>query len=141
MDNVIKIGDFIFSQKHKSYRRFQKDECSHLHLILSDDGYHVRCKDCQLQLSAYWALQRLLDEHRRAIENLKIKKDEFEKLKSKDLSLIAAKKIEKVWRSRNYIPCCPHCGKGILLTDGFGNSTMNKAIELRRRGAVHKPIG
>ncbi|GEM_PF-4444040 len=59
----------------------------------------------------------------------------LEQDKSHNLHLIAAKKVEAVWRSRNMAPCCPHCGRGILPEDKLGDAQTRRDFELRRRQA------
>lgn len=134
MDNVINISDFYFRKKHQTYIRSEK-ECGHLNMTMNSAGNFVRCDDCSIQLSAYWVLDRMLETYTRDAKLLRSQKAQFEAEKEKDIHLIAAKHIEKAWRSRSMVPCCPHCGDAIFPTDGFGNTNINKEIAIRRRAA------
>lgn len=130
--DVIEIGEYAFRRKHR-FVVTGDHECAHHSMIMDDDGHHVKCQDCGTQLSAYWVLGRMLDRYREKMRDLDHERQRLAALKAKDLSLIAAKKVEAAWRSRTTVPRCPHCYAGILPTDGFGGSVVSKALELRRR--------
>jgi hypothetical protein len=107
--------------------------CDHRNLTMDRHGLTVRCDDCQLQISAYWVLENLIDSYRRA-------RDEVERARQAHLlkarahiHLPAAQRVETAWRSRHMIPTCPHCSRGIFPEDGFGGAMVPKAIELARR--------
>jgi hypothetical protein len=78
----------------------------------------------------------LAGEYNRALSRLQRERDALTKAKESEIHLLAAKKVEKAWRSRTMVPACPHCGKGILPQDGLGSTNINRAIELRRRAAL-----
>lgn len=126
MADIIEIGNYQF--KHKS-RFYKTKECNHHHLVLCDDGYHVLCEDCNTSLSAYWVLQRMLNQYRKAVELLELKKEQFNKIKEKDLSLIIAKELEKLLRSKSYAPTCPHCNHVITTKDKFGSKWKGRVSE------------
>ena len=146
MAEVVNIGEYAFTHKRSSW--FKKDECQHRKMTMDDDGHTVRCDECKTQLSAYWVLERMLSEYEQRRDTLNRDRASFREEKAKDVSLLAAKKVEKAWRSRSMVPTCPHCHEPIFPTDGFGASAVNREIAQRRRllaaegkdaGAVEKP--
>ena len=100
---------------------------------MCDEGHTVKCNDCGDQLSAYFILGRMIESYKESRDLLIAQRNLFEAEKSKEVVLLAAKKIEKAWRSRSTVPACPHCHKAILPTDRFGSITLNKVLELKRR--------
>jgi hypothetical protein len=139
MGDLIKIGSYSFKQKKERF--FRKDTCGHRHLVMDDDGHYVYCEDCKIQLSAYWCLERLIKEHKENIRRLKIAWAHYHAVKDKKISLLVAQKVEKAWRSRTFVPCCPHCKRGIFPKDGFGEDEMIcKKMEIARRKAEGTPI-
>jgi len=132
VNNVIQIGDFALTRNRE--RHFQRNgECRHTHVSCDDVGEIVTCDDCGKQVSAYWALgffSQLWESETRKIEK---RERELAENQSRSIHLLAAQKVEKVWRSRTMAPACPHCERGILASDGLGSTQVNKAMELRRR--------
>jgi hypothetical protein len=114
--------------------------CDHRNLTMDQHGLTVRCDDCQLQLSAYWVLENLVDSYRRARDEL-ARAQQAHLLKARaHIHLPAAQRVETAWRSRHMIPTCPHCSRGIFPEDGFGGSMVPKAAELARRQKIPVPV-
>ncbi len=135
MADIIQIGEWKLQHKH-SHRYVAPGECDHKHIELDARGDIVRCVKCGDQLSAFWALKMLSDEYNRALSKLQREREALEKAKEAETHLLAARKVEKVWRSRTMVPACPHCGAGILPEDGLGGSRIDREIELRRRSTA-----
>lgn len=135
MADVIDIGDWKLHIKGR-HRMGAPGECDHKHIELDERGDIVRCSKCGVQLSAFWALEMLADEYNRALSRLQAERATLAKAKESEICLLAAKKVEKAWRSRTMVPACPHCGNGILPQDGLGNASVNREIELRKRQAA-----
>lgn len=130
-DNVIEVGDFSVLRKNSKYTRFTEKSCQHFSLEMDENGHVVNCLDCKKQVSAYFALELMLDSLKKSRREVASKKSELEQLKTENLHLVAAKKVEKVWRTRDMLPMCPHCGVGISKEDGLGDSCVNKAFNRR----------
>jgi hypothetical protein len=105
------------------------EDCEHRYLEMDDVGETVHCIDCKRQVSSYWALGMLRDLWGNASRRYKAQLSQLQTDQSAVLHLKAAKQAETVWRSHNYVPGCPHCRRGILLTDGFGSIRIAKAFE------------
>ncbi len=130
--NVINIEEYRFSRKNTRWPS-ARDECQHLQLTLDGNGEIITCDDCDKQVSAYWSIQRFLDEWARAWERIKRRQQECTDVEKSQLILRAALRVQKAWRRRRTVPICPHCYKAILPDDNFGWSSTNKAMELKRR--------
>lgn len=137
-DTVVSFADMAF--RLRGQRVAPDTRCEHKHLTLDDNGEIVTCEDCQKQVSSFWALRRMASmwgnhaqQVRRAVE--KVHEDQ-----RTTFHLRAAKVVERAWRHRKTVPLCPHCKAGILPEDGFGSSSMSRAIELKRR-ADREPVG
>lgn len=132
MSNVIHIDEMRLTKQHR--HRFGRDAgCKHLHLTMDDEGDIVKCDDCGMQVSAFWALKMLSEFYERAMSKLASRERSQAVVEQKTIHLKAAQAVEKAWRSRTMVPTCPHCGEGIAATDGFGRSAINKMIDERRR--------
>lgn len=133
-DNVIQIGEMIVRRREEKKAWNKKDErCHHRKTTLDDNGSIVTCDDCSMQLSPYWVLHQLIHYYDQEMKKVEARAKAVAEDKAHNLHLLAAKKVEAVWRSRKMAPCCPHCGHGILPEDGLGGSQMGREFELRRR--------
>ncbi len=130
MSNVIQIEDMRLT---RSSRYHPLTECNHMHLTMDGEGEIVTCDDCKKQISAFWALQMLSDQYRKASEKLDRKYKEQIAVESKTVHLKAAQKVEEAWRSRTMVPTCPHCAEPIFPNDGFGRHQINKQFAERMR--------
>lgn len=134
MRNVVQIDEMRLTRAHRSYLP-KPGDCKHMHLTMDEDGDIVKCDDCGMQVSAFWALKMLTEHYERAMANLKGRERAQAEAEQKTIHLKAAQRVEAAWRSRTMVPTCPHCGEGISATDGFGGGAVNKQIDERRREA------
>jgi hypothetical protein len=132
MDNVVQFADLQFRAKQKRWP-WEKDRCEHKKLVLDDNGEIVTCEDCKQQVGAYWALRHMVEVWGKHAETAKRNSDHLNSRIQENVSLLAAQKAEKAWRSRKMVPTCPHCHEAIFAGDGFGGSMVNKQIAERRR--------
>lgn len=134
MSNIIDIDDLRVQRQLRHASRSAAD-CKHMRLELDDDGCIVRCSDCGVQLEAYWTLISFLEHYERALAKINARERRHAEERERDLHLTAAQRVERAWRSRTMVPCCPHCGEGIRATDGLGETMINRTIDDRRRAA------
>lgn len=137
MSNVIEIGDFSVERQRRWSVESAK-ECQHKRLTLEKIGDVVRCRDCETQVGAFWALGMLLDGFSRWSERIKYDARQLAEEKRKGVHLLAARAAEKAWRSKGRVPTCPHCSEAIFPEDRFGSSFVHKQIALARRAARGK---
>lgn len=133
MSNVIEIGDFSVERKRRNHGYAEKGECLHRRTSMVPDGQYLTCRDCGRQVSAYWVLETLLDSYRTARDQIDQREKALADAREKSISLLAARTVEKAWRSKQMVPQCPHCRAGIFPTDRFGATMINKKIELAAR--------
>lgn len=130
--NVVNIGDFRFERDKTGYHGVTfGGACAHKNLTMDDNGHTCTCKDCGKQVSAFWALEMILQEYRRQYDKLRNRMNVQRKIETKTLRLKAAQNIESAWRRRGTVPTCPHCSRGIFPSDNFG--VVGKALELEAR--------
>ncbi len=107
--------------------RFSTDkECPHLHLFFDENGQTVECKDCNKQVTAWWALMAMARGLERQRERIEVERKQLKAEQDRAITHKAAISIEDAWRRRLYLPTCPHCNKPILPQDRFGQSICSK---------------
>ena len=137
MTDVIQLGEYQFNNKRR--RRLSGSECRHKRMTIDDHGDVITCDDCGKQLSAAWVLREVLADYERELEKINARVAALHEQTSRNIHLLAARKVETAWRSQTLVPACPHCSRGILATDGFGSTLINKKMELRRRESEATP--
>ena len=126
---IVEIGEF----RLKRERHRLLDGCQHKHLTLDDEGEFVRCDDCQTQIGTYAALRMLVERWALLQDRVDAQQKAISEAASKTVELRAAQRVEKAWRSRSMVPCCPHCNAAIFPTDGFGGPMVSRELAARRR--------
>lgn len=127
---VIPVGDFSIEKKRRSY--FGPDACRHVHMQMSDDGHTVTCKDCSNQLSAYFVLEMLMDSISQEREQAKALNAKAQEERDAVCHLRAAKHLESIWRRRDALPMCPHCGEGITAEDALIIGRCSKSLHIQK---------
>lgn len=136
MSNVIQIDAVRITRAQRTYQ--PSKECQHLYLTFSDHGEIIECDECHKQVTAYWALTMLAEVYGKAWAKMEAGQRRLAEAKEKDISLLAAQRVEKAWRSRTMVPACPHCSEPIFPQDGFGGMQINREMALRRRVATQE---
>jgi hypothetical protein len=128
------MGDVVDFGKLKLSRKEHKT-CMHDHLEYDIPNEAVTCKDCKEPIGAFKAFTLLIEHHQHAWERIEHARNELSELerKSNKPLLKALDNLNKAWRSRGMVPCCPHCHEAIFPEDGLGGSMLNKEIALARR--------
>jgi hypothetical protein len=127
---VIPVGDFSIEKKRRSY--FVDKDCGHIHLQMSDDGHTVTCKDCNKQLSAYYVLELMMDALTQERERAEALMTKAKEERNMVCHLRAAKHLESIWRSRDALPMCPHCGEGITAEDALIIGRCSKQLHIQK---------
>ena len=127
---IISVGDFSIEKKRRSY--LSSENCRHLNMEMSDDGYTVTCKDCNKQLSAYFVLEFMID----SIDSERMRVNQIEKKLKEERSAInylrASKHMESIWRTRDTLPTCPHCKEGITAEDALKIGICSKSLHIQK---------
>lgn len=129
-ENPITIGEFKFESKP-----FLVDSCYHKNIDYDISAKVIRCKDCEREVNHWDAFLALVMSIGRYKSSMEFREEELKELKKRNKYnlLKATQMVDKAWRSRSMIPTCPHCHEAILPADGFGNSQINKELELHKR--------
>lgn len=118
---IIKLGEIEWSNiKVRRYARPKDKECAHLHLEYTEHGEVLKCKDCNVQVSARWALEIFFGQLESERENLDLRAARVKADEERLLIHRAALAVQDAWRKRDLVPICPHCSQGIEPCDGFG---------------------
>lgn len=128
---VVNIDDLRITRQRDN--KWKREACKHLHLTFDDNGEIIECDDCGKQIGGYWAVLMLAERYAEAWNKLQAGSEALARAKSEGVHLLAARKVERAWRSRSMVPCCPHCGQGIGPNEGFGETMINAEMERRRR--------
>jgi hypothetical protein len=133
-DNVVEIGELRLARIKNDYKR-TREGCQHRNLEIDTVGETVICCDCKVQVSAYWALNMLRDFWENHAKAFNRKLAAVNEERDTVLHLVAAKRVEQVWRSRRDVPSCPHCQRGIYPEDNLGSARVSRKFEegLRER--------
>lgn len=126
---ILEIGEFRITRE----RQAKWDGCKHVHLTLDDDAEIVMCDDCEKQVGSYAALRMLVNRWEKLQSRAESQHHMLVAASEKTICLRAAQRVERAWRSRSMVPNCPHCREAIFPDDGFGSTSTNKEIALRRR--------
>ena len=133
---ILEIGEF----RIKRERQTKSDGCKHVHLTLDDDAEIVMCDDCEKQVGSYAALRMLVNRWDKLQSRAESQHRMIVEASEKTIGLRAAQRVEEAWRSRSMVPICPHCRDAIFPDDGFGCTSTNKAIALRRRDVAKQEV-
>lgn len=136
MSNDVTINAQILSIEEFRLRRApdrKLEDCKHYSLVRDDDLQTVECTDCGKNIGTYAALLMLVSRLAKLQRHIDIQSKAVAEAMEKTITLRAAQRVERAWRSRSIAPTCPHCDEAIFATDGFGSSSISKEIALRRR--------
>lgn len=109
----------------------KKNSCEHGYYEIDPVNKEVTCTECGAVVSAYdvlWDVARKYDRLQREIQSLLEQRKQILNWKP---WLLPMRKLERTYRGGHMLPCCPHCGRGIMAGEMTG--AVNKNIELERR--------
>ena len=131
MAEVVDIGEFRVT----TLQRRRIDGCKHLHFTVDTQGDIVTCDDCTKQISGVYGLALLVESYNREMSRLKQSMTRQREVEQHTVHLKAARAVDRAWKGK-MVPACPHCGEGILATDGLGETLLNKEMVTRRRAVA-----
>jgi hypothetical protein len=105
--NVISLTDALSVRRHKEVK------CKHRRFEVDAANKVVSCKDCGSEVSAYDALLIMAENREYIQERYDALVASRKALTGWKPHLLAVRELERVWRSRDMLPCCPHCGRGV----------------------------
>lgn len=121
---VIDIGDVRVA---RGLSRRHHSSCPHRQMVYDQKERRVWCRDCERDVEPFDAFLRLVEGYSAALDKVKNREQVVAEAEAFTIRSIAAKEMDKAWRSRNSVPACPHCGLGLFPEDfKFGPSTLGK---------------
>lgn len=127
---VVDIGDVRVA---RGMSRRPVSACNHQRLIYDPKERRIWCKDCETDVEAFDAFQIIVGQWHGAHDELERRQRQIDEAKAANISRIAAKRMEDLWRRKNVIPACPHCHAGLLPEDAERMGAVSKEIEVARR--------
>ena len=111
---VVDIGD---ARVARGMSRREYSACSHKSLVYDKQERRVWCQDCEREVYAFDAFTGIVEQYDRAIKSIEKRRKQVEEAERFAVRGRAAKVMDEAWRSRNMIPACPHCRRGIFPAD------------------------
>ena len=133
---VVDIGDLRVA---RGMSRRPASTCSHHNLHYDNAERRIWCKDCEQDVEPFDAFKMLVEYFHHANEKLTRRAKEINEAERLQVRSLAAKEIDKAWRSRKMVPACPHCRQGLFPEDfkgGIGTMLGRDYAEARRKAAL-----
>jgi ribosomal protein S27E len=129
---VVDIGD---ARVARGMTRRPHVSCRHNSLVYDNRERRVWCSDCERDVDPFDAFEILVKYHDDAVGRIKRREKAVAEAEAFSIISIAAKTIDKAWRSKNMVPACPSCGNGLFPDDFKKRPTMiGKDFAAARRG-------
>lgn len=114
---VVQIEDLRVA---RGLTRRPVSSCRHATLVYDDHERRIWCEDCESEIHPFDAFTNLVTRMDAHHEDLRRREGQIREAESYALQRRASKAIDEKWRSRNMVPCCPHCSHG-LFPEHFAN--------------------
>ncbi|MEF2073507.1 hypothetical protein [Consotaella aegiceratis] len=111
---VVDIGDIRVA---RGLTRRPASSCKHHRVNYDSRERRIWCKDCERDVDAFDAFLLLVEYFDREKARLDSREQRLKEAEAFQARSIAAKEIDKAWRSRTMVPCCPACGQGLFPED------------------------
>lgn len=134
--NVIDIGELRVS---RGQSRRPHSACPHRRLTYDPRERRIWCRDCERDIDGFDAFTILAEQcHSFHAQNARRAKElaEAEQFQARSL---AVKALDRLWRSRTTVPCCPHCRRGLLPEDMKHLGCVGIKYERARRARDGQP--
>lgn len=129
---VVDIGDLRVS---RGLTRRPYSSCRHSKLTYDPRERRIWCRDCETDVEPFDAFTGLVEQYNSAYLSLIQRQTALKEAEAFQVRSIAAKNIDKAWRSKNMVPACPHCSHGLFPEDfKNGPSLLGKDYAAARRG-------
>lgn len=111
---VVDIGDLRIA---RGLTRRPRSVCKHASLVYDQKERRIWCKDCETEVPPFDAFIEIVEQFdagRKESERLIAEAKEAQRFTIRSR---AAKVVDEAWRSKNMVPVCPHCRKGMFPED------------------------
>lgn len=128
--NVVDFGELRVA-RGMSRRPFRT--CNHTSMVYDPRERRIYCEECESDVEPFDAFMAIVERYDSALKKYRKIKDDAIAARAHNLHRIAAKKLEKLWRGKQLLPCCPHCSRGLLPSDMENPRSTSRVFELRLR--------
>ena len=111
---VVDIGDYRVS---RGMTRRPYSGCSHHRLSYDNNERRIWCRDCECDVEPFDAFSFIVSAFDKAEKAIILGQAELKSAETHKIRSLAARAMDKAWRSRTMIPACPHCHQGIFPAD------------------------
>lgn len=119
---VLDFGD-IRVARGLSRRPFST--CKHRRLRYDTRERRIWCADCERDLEGFDAFVVMTEQAHAFAASINERAEQVAEAEQFSLRSRAAKAVDEVWRSKNMVPCCHHCNRG-LLPEHFADGVKKK---------------
>lgn len=133
---VVDIGDIRVA---RGMTRRPVSSCRHHGLRYDPHERRVWCADCETDVEPFDAFVKLVEHFDAAAKMAKRLLDEATEAQAFAVRSIAAKEMDRHWRSRNMVPACPHCHAGLWPEDVKRMGAVGKEYDSARRRRAQDP--
>lgn len=134
---VVDIGDLRVA---RGKTRQNPSACRHLRLNYDDQERRIYCSDCEQDVDHFDAFITVVHNWRAMTKSLEARRKSIEESEQFTLFTRAAKEIDKAWRKRSQVPCCPSCNAGLLPEDFASGVKATKSADIERAKRKRKPV-
>lgn len=110
----------------------KKNNCEHGYYEIDVINKEVTCTECGAVVSAYDAILDICRRYERLEREANSILAQRREIMDWKPWLLPMRKLEKIYRGGEMLPCCPHCGRGIESQELI-RSSVNKQHEIERR--------
>ncbi|MGB7387968.1 MAG: hypothetical protein WA929_10280 [Pseudomonas neustonica] len=127
--NVVDIGDLRIA---RGKTRREPAACNHLRLNFDDQERRIYCQDCEQEVDHFDAFITVVNNWRTMTRRLDERRKSIDEAEQFTLVSRAAKELDKAWRKRKQVPCCPSCNAGLLPEDFANGIKSTRSAEFER---------
>jgi hypothetical protein len=135
-DELSKILDCekVVSFAHEARKRGKSCGCLHQRFVIDEQHGTVECAECGDVVSAFHAMCEIAKDERDFRRQWASLKATYNEMLAYKPWLVAVRKLERIWRGKRMLPCCPQCGRGLEAEELLGRS-VGIDFEMSRRKA------
>lgn len=127
--NVVEIGAYRIARGISDRKAFV---CGHHKTVYDPKERRVWCEDCKKDIDPFDMMVAMLEYFWKKEAELKRRKADVLEAEAHSLIKRAAKALDKAWRKKRLVPCCPHCKEALFPEDFENGVTHFKSMQLER---------
>lgn len=121
----------------KNHDKNKKCTCVNRKFEIDTQNKEVCCVECGTIVNPYDALLDISEHYEQINREVQRLLDQRKEILNWQPHLLAVRDLERIYRSKDMIPCCPHCGRGIEAKE-FTTRMVNRKYEQERRRFENK---